>query len=358
MIVAGNGDIFVSETQSGRIKVLRPSADGKSVASTAIFAQGLLQPNGLAFYPSQENPEWLYVAETNRIVRYPYKLGETQASTVPEVVVPELSPAGGGHYSRDIAFSPDGKRMFVAVGSQSNVAEDISKKTVEEAQAWDAQQGITGAPWDYEEARAAVQVYEVGSTAPGKLFATGIRNCVGLTVQPETGALWCTTNERDMLGDELVPDYSTRVQEGGFYGWPWYYMGSYEDPRHAGARPDLADKVLRPDVPYAAHSAAVDLEFYPLQPSGASAFPAEYAGVGFAVHHGSWNRAHRVGHKIVMLPMRNGEPTGEYVDFLTGFIADDGNPWGRPAAVTVAQDGSLLLADDGAHVIYRISYGN
>ena len=358
MIVAGNGDIFVSETQSGRIKVLRPSADGKSVASTAIFAQGLLQPNGLAFYPSQENPEWLYVAETNRIVRYPYKLGETQASTVPEVVVPELSPAGGGHYSRDIAFSPDGKRMFVAVGSQSNVAEDISKKTVEEAQAWDAQQGITGAPWDYEEARAAVQVYEVGSTAPGKLFATGIRNCVGLTVQPETGALWCTTNERDMLGDELVPDYSTRVQEGGFYGWPWYYMGSYEDPRHAGARPDLADKVLRPDVPYAAHSAAVDLEFYPLQPSGASAFPAEYAGVGFAVHHGSWNRAHRVGHKIVMLPMRNGEPTGEYVDFLTGFIADDGNPCGRPAAVTVAQDGSLLLADDGAHVIYRISYGN
>ncbi|MDR2212514.1 MAG: PQQ-dependent sugar dehydrogenase, partial [Pseudomonadales bacterium] len=194
--------------------------------------------------------------------------------------------------------------------------------------------------------------------APGKLYATGIRNCVGLSMEPQTGDLWCTTNERDMLGDDLVPDYSTRVQEGAFYGWPWYYMGAYEEPRLAGERPDLAGKALRPDVPYTAHSAALDLEFYPTQQSGASAFPAEYAGDGFAVLHGSWNRGPRTGHKVVQVPLRNGEPSGEYIDFLTGFIGDDGNPWGRPSAIAVAQDGSLLVSDDGANVVYRISYGD
>jgi glucose/arabinose dehydrogenase/cytochrome c2 len=358
MIVAANGDVILAETQAGRITILRPSADGSTAASTSVFAQGLLQPNGLAFYPSRDNPQWLYVAETNRIVRYPFHTGDTTASAVPEVVVPQLSNVGGGHYTRDIAFSLDGKRMFVSVGSQSNVAEEMSKKSVAEAQAWDQAHGIIGAAWDQEEGRAGVQVFEVGSNAPGKLFATGIRNCVGLTVQPATGALWCTTNERDMLGDDLVPDYSTRVQEGGYYGWPWYYMGNYEEPRHAGERPDLAGKALRPDVPYTAHSAALDLEFYPASQSGASAFPAEYAGDGFAVLHGSWNRGPRTGHKVVQVPMQNGEPTGEYIDFLTGFIGADGNPFGRPAAIAVAQDGSLLLSDDGANVLYRISYGN
>jgi glucose/arabinose dehydrogenase len=358
MIVAANGDIILSETQAGRVTILRPSADGATAASTTVFAQGLLQPNGLAFYPSRENPEWLYVAETNRIVRYPFHVGDTTASGVPEVVVPQLANSGGGHYTRDLVFSPDGKRMFVAVGSQSNVAEDMSKKSVADAQAWDQALGVTGASWDQEESRATVQVYEVGSDAPGKLYATGIRNCVGLTLQPATGALWCTTNERDMLGDDLVPDYSTRVQEGAFYGWPWYYMGNHEDPRHADERPDLANKAVRPDVPYQAHSASLDLEFYPTQPSGASAFPAEYAGDGFAVFHGSWNRGPRTGHKVVRVTMKNGEPTGEYVDFLTGFIGDDGNPFGRPAAIAVANDGSLLLSDDGGNVIYRISYGN
>ncbi|MDR2215342.1 MAG: PQQ-dependent sugar dehydrogenase [Nevskiaceae bacterium] len=354
MKLAPNGDILLVETTVGRVKVLRPSADGKTATPT-VFAQGLLQPYGLAFYPAGPNPQWLYVAEMNRVVRYAYKPGQTVASGVPEVVIPQLSPVGGGHYTRDIVFSPDGKRMYVSVGSGSNVQEDMPKKSAAEIREWEAAHGL-GAAWGTEENRAGVRVFEVGNEKAGRTFATGIRNCVTLTMQPANGELWCTTNERDMLGDDLVPDYSTRVREGKFYGWPWYYMGDNVDPRHADARPDLKGKVTRPDVPYQAHSAATGLVFYPQRPAGASAFPAEYAGEGFAVLHGSWNRAFRTGHKIVRMPMKNGVPTGEYIDFMTGFITDDGNAWGRPVAIAVAADGSLLLSDDGANVIYRIAY--
>ncbi len=359
MITAANGDIFVVETLSGRIKVMRPSADGSKAESISVFAQGMVQPLGMAFYPSAAAPQWLYVAEMNRVVRYPYSVGDTEASALPEVVVPQLSPVGGGHYTRDLAFSRDGKQMFVSVGSQSNVADTVEimpKKTPEEIAAWEAAKGL-GAAWGQEENRASVMVFEVGNeAATGRLYANGIRNCVGLTVQPATGDVWCSTNERDQLGDDLVPDYSTRVPEGSFFGWPWYYMGDNEDPRHAGERPDLVGKIRKPDVPYTAHSAAVDLEFYPQAVTGASAFPAEYAGQGFAVLHGSWNRAHRTGHKVVQVPIKDGVPTGEYIDFLTGFIAEDGSAWGRPVAINVAQDGSLLLSDDGANIVYRISY--
>jgi glucose/arabinose dehydrogenase/cytochrome c2 len=356
MRVAPNGDIFLSETQGGRVSVLRPSTDGATAATVTTFAQGLLLPFGIAFYPAGDSPKWLYVAETNRVVRYAYKVGDQKASAVPEVVVPELAPAGGGHFTRDIAFSLDGKRMFVSVGSQSNVAEDMPKKTPAEVKQWEAAHGL-GAAWGSETNRADVLVFTAGSSAPGKVFASGIRNCVGLTVQPGSGDLWCTTNERDMLGDDLVPDYSTRVKEGGFYGWPWYYMGKYEDPRLKGDRPDLAGKATVPDVPYQAHSAALNLVFYTAR-SGRSVFPKEYFGDGFAVMHGSWNRAFRTGHKIVRVRMRDGVPTGEYEDFLVGFIADNGNAWGRPVGATVASDGSLLMSDDGSNVIYRISYGH
>jgi glucose/arabinose dehydrogenase/cytochrome c2 len=355
MRLAPNGDIFLAETRSGRVKVLRPAADGSKAATVETFAQGLVQPFGIQFYPSGDQPQWLYVAEINRVVRYAYKAGDTKASGTPEVVVPELAPsAGGGHSTRDLAFSPDGKRMFVSVGSASNVAEEMSKKTAAEIKAWDAAHGV-GATWDKEANRADVLVFEVGSNKPGKIFATGIRNCVGLTVQPKTGDLWCTTNERDMLGDDLVPDYSTRVKEGGFYGWPWYYLGNHEDPRLKGDRPDLAGKAIVPDVPYQAHSAALTLTFY-TNTSGKSAFPKEYLGDGFAVFHGSWNRAFRTGHKVVRVRMKDGVPTGEYEDFMVGFIADDGDAWARPVGGVVASDGSLLISDDGANLIYRISY--
>jgi glucose/arabinose dehydrogenase/cytochrome c2 len=356
MQVAPNGDVILVETQAGRLKVLRPTADGKTAAVT-VFAQGLSQPYGIALQPAGANPQWIYVAETNRVVRYPYKTGETVASTVPEVIIPQLSPVGGGHYTRDLVFAPDGKRFWVSVGSQSNVADGpagISKKTPDEVKAWEAQHGF-GAPWGSEENRAMVRVFDVGGDPKGKTWATGLRNCVGMALQPATGDVWCTVNERDNLGDDLVPDYATSVKQGAYYGWPWYYMGKNEDPRLKDHRPDLAGKALIPDVPFQAHSAATNILFYNAT-SGASAFPREYVGDGFAVLHGSWNRSFRTGHKIVRLPMKNGKPTGEYVDFLTGFITEEGGAWGRPVAIQVLKDGSMLLADDGANTIYRISY--
>ena len=357
MRLAPNGDIFLSETQLGRILVLRPSADGSRPESVATFAQGLNLPFGIAFYPSGAHPRWLYVAETNRVVRYAYNLGDQKASAVPEIVVAQLSPTGmGGHFTRDLIFSADGRRMFVSVGSGSNVAEDMPKKSPAQAQAWEAQYGL-GATWGNETRRADVLVFAVSSPGQGKIFATGLRNCVGLSIEPRTGDLWCSTNERDALGDDLVPDYSTRVREGGFYGWPWYYMGRYEDPRLKGDRPDLAGKAIVPDVPYQAHSAVLNLTFY-RSSSGHSAFPREYVGEGFAVMHGSWNRALRTGHKMVRVRMKNGVPTGEYDDFLVGFIADDGDAWARPVGVVEASDGSLLMSDDGNNVIYRISYSH
>jgi len=356
MRIAPNGDVLLTQTQEGKVAVLRPSADGSKADKVSVFAQGLVQPFGMALYPAGSNPQWLYVAETNRVVRYAYKTGDVVASGVPEVVVPKLFPNGsGGHFTRDLVFSADGKRMFVSVGSMSNVAEDMPKKNPEELKTWVAQHAL-GAAWGPEEDRAVVLAFDVGSNKPGKVFATGIRNCVGLTVQPATGDLWCTTNERDMLGDDLVPDYSTRVREGGFYGWPWYYMGRNEDPRLKGERPDLAGKAIVPDVPYQAHSAALNLAFYTAT-SGAAAFPREYVGDGFAVLHGSWNRAFRTGHKVVRVLMKNGVPTGEYEDFMVGLIASDGNAWGRPVGAAVAKDGSLLISDDGANLVYRIAYG-
>lgn len=354
MRLAPNGDVFVSETSRGRVRVLRPAANGEKAQTVETFADGLTQPFGIRFYPST-NPQWVYVAELNRIVRFPYRSGDMKARDKAQVVVAQLAPdAAGGHTTRDIAFSPDGKRMFVSVGSRSNVAEEMSKKSPAEIKAWEAQHGL-GATWDVETNRADVLAFDVNAKGPGKIFATGIRNCVGLTIQPQTGELWCTTNERDGLGDNLVPDYSTRVQEGGYYGWPWYYLGNHEDPRLKGDRPDLAGKAIVPDVLYQAHSAALTTEFY-VQNTGASAFPAEYAGDAFTAMHGSWNRENRTGHKVVRVRMKNGVPTGEYEDFLVGFIADDGNAWGRPVGVLQAADGSLLISDDAANVIYRVSY--
>jgi glucose/arabinose dehydrogenase/cytochrome c2 len=351
MIVAANGDVLVSETRGGQVSTLRTAADGKSATAT-VFAEGLRQPFGIAFYPDAKRPQWLYVAETHRVVRYPYKTGDAKARGEAQVVIDELP--SGGHFTRDIVFSADGKRMFLSVGSASNVAERMEKKSVQEAQAWESEHGL-GAAWGNETNRAAVLVYSVDDFKQAKIFASGIRNCVSVAIQPKTHDLWCTTNERDLLGDDLVPDYSTRVQEGGFYGWPWYYIGANEDPRLRGERPDLADKVLVPDVLFQAHSAALHLTFYTAT-SGAAAFPREYVDDAFVAFHGSWNRSFRTGYKIVRVRMKNGAPTGEYEDFLTGFIVDNGDVWGRPVATAVLGDGSLLVSDDGDNQIYRVAY--
>jgi len=183
------------------------------------------------------------------------------------------------------------------------------------------------------------------------VFATGIRNCVGLTTHPVTGDLYCSTNERDGLGDNLVPDYVTRVREGAFYGWPWFYLGANEDPRHPGQRADLKDKITLPDVLLQAHSASLGLTFY-----NGSQFPSEYSGDGFAAEHGSWNRSKRTGYKVIRIRLKDGVPSGEYQDFVTGFVIDDNNVWGRPVGVAVAHDGALLVSEDGNGTIWRITH--
>jgi glucose/arabinose dehydrogenase/cytochrome c2 len=353
MLVASNGDIFVTEMAAGRVSILHASADGARAASIDVFQQGLQQPFGMAFYPNSADPRWLYVAETNRVIRYPYRTGDLKPRGDMQVVVPHL-PSGGGHTTRDIVFSADGKQMFVSVGSASNVADSMRKKSPADIKAWESAQGL-GAAWDNETQRADVLVFDAAAPTQAKIFAAGIRNCVGLTLQPANGALWCTTNERDALGDDLVPDYSTRIRAGEFYGWPWYYMGTHEDPRLHGDRPDLLGKVRVPDIPYQAHSAALGMTFYAAS-DGRSAFPAGYVGDAFVAFHGSWNRSLRTGYKLVRVHMKNAEPTGDYEDFLTGFVTANGDVWGRPVATAQLKDGSVLMSEDAGNVIFRIFY--
>lgn len=353
--VAPNGDIFVAETRSGRISVLRAKDGAAESAESSVFAEGLKQPFGMAFYPAGNKPQWVYVANINSVVRFPYRSGDLKARGEAQTIVEKLSETTAGHSTRDIAFSKNGKRMFVSVGSQSNIAETMGVKTPEEVKAWEATRPA-GAAWGNETNRADVLVY----TPDGKnekIFATGIRNCVGVTMQPVTDALWCVTNERDLLGDNLVPDYATTVKENAFYGWPWYYIGNNPDPRFKDItlRPDLAHKVTVPDVLFQSHSAALGIQFY-TKSKGAAAFPKEYLGDAFVTFHGSWNRGKRTGYKVVRMIMKNNKATGEYEDFLTGFVLDDTKVWGRPVGVAVARDGALLVTDDGSNTLWRVAY--
>lgn len=343
--VAPNGDIFVAETRAGRVRVLR-AADGAAKPGTnEIFASGLHAPFGIAFFPNGDNPQWVYVANTGSVVRFPYRSGDVKASGPPESVVAKL-PAGYGHSTRDIVFTPDNKRMLVSVGSASNDAEGMGQPPGG-LKAWRTQQPL-GAAWGDEKDRAAVLAFDPDGKSQ-KLFATGIRNCVGLAMQPNNTA-WCSTNERDGLGDDLVPDYVTRVQENAFYGWPWFYIGDHQDPRHAGARADLKDKITVPDVLLQAHSASLGLTFY-----DGSNFPVEYHGDAFAAEHGSWNRSKRTGYKVIRIRLKDGKPTGEYEDFVTGFVVNDKEVWGRPVGVAVAHDGALLISEDGNGTIWRVT---
>lgn len=352
--VAPNGDIFVAETAANRIRVLRAADGADAPSDNQVFADGLDRPFGIAFYPPGNQPQWIYVANNNSIVRFPYRSGDLKASGPSQVIVPRLTESHGGHSTRDVAFSMDGKSMFITVGSGSNVAEGMSKKTPEEISRWEATHA-QGAAWDAETNRADILVTDPEGHAPLRIFATGIRNGAGIAVNPETGDLWASTNERDGLGDNLVPDYVTRVKSGGFYGWPWYYMGNHEDPRHAGERPDLSTKTITPDVLLQSHSAPLEMCFYTAT-TGVAAFPATYRGDAFVAMHGSWNRATRTGYKVVRVRLDHGVPTGEYVDFMTGFVADDQSVWGRPVGVAVAHDGALLVTEDGNGTIWRVSY--
>lgn len=351
---APNGDIFIAETGRGRIRVMRTADGADAPIVNQIYAEGLDRPFGISFYPPGNHPKWLYVANNNSVVRFPYHNGDLQAAGVSQVIVPKLADSGGGHSTRDVVFSKDGRRMFISVGSGSNVAEKIGKNPPEAIKTWEAEHGL-GASWGSETHRADILVTDPEGHGPLRAYATGIRNGVGMAVNRETGDLWVSTNERDGLGDNLVPDYVTRVKEGGFYGWPWYYMGNFEDPRHSGERPDLAGKAIVPDVLEQSHSASLEMTFYTAT-HGVAAFPAEYRGDVFVAFHGSWNRTTRTGYKIARFRVDHGVATGEYDDFLTGFVVDDHSVWGRPVGVTVAHDGALLITEDGNGTMWRVAY--
>jgi glucose/arabinose dehydrogenase len=352
LTVAPNGDVFVAEQNAGRVKVLRPGATG-AAPTVETFAEGLRGPFGIALYPAS-NPQWVYVAENNTVKRFAYRAGDMKASGTPETVVSTLSANNGGHVTRDIAFSADGSRMLVSIGSQSNFA-NVPAKTPQELAEFERANGM-GATWGNETGRAGV----VSFTPTGqdrKPFANGLRNCVALERNPANNDFYCAVNERDGLGDKLVPDYFSRVREGAFYGWPWYYIGDNEEPRLAGQRPDLKGKVTVPDVLFQPHSAAVGIAFYPATvAAGGRAFPTQFRGDAFVTLHGSWNHSSRAGYKVVRVRMKDGVPTGQYEDFVTGFVAEGGAVWGRPSGIAVMQDGSLLFTDPEGNKLWRVAY--
>ena len=322
MAVAPNGDVFLAEPSVGKITLLH-DAGGKITATT--FVDGFRTPHGLAL-----TKDALYVGDLMGVWRIPYKTGDQKAGARTKVTsAKDLSPVGN-HVTRDLAIDSKGT-IYVGIGSASNVGEDAPT-------------------------RATVQTIAAdGSLKP---FATGLRNAVGMAFYPGTDDLFVTVNERDGLGDELVPDYLTHVQPNGFYGWPYSYLGQHPDPDYGAKRPDMVAKAIMPDLLFHAHSAPLGLVFY----EGAN-FPAQYKGDAFVSLHGSWNSGAPTGYKVVRVPFKNGRPAGGYENFVTGFWNGAGKPgdpaqvWGRPAGLAVAKDGSLLIADDDGKVVWRVSYG-
>lgn len=330
---APNGDLFVAESYDGAIRVLRPDAAGKLV-TTQRYATGLFRPFGIAFYPPGPTPRWVYVAENDKVVRFPYQSGDLQARGPAEIVVPNLPHGAGqlpgrGHWTRDVVFSLDGTTMFVSVGSYSNAQENGEDET----------------------RRAAILAYQPNGSFL-RIHAIGIRNPVGLAVSPATGELWASVNERDALGDNLVPDYVTKVDRGDFFGWPWFYIGQNIDPRHAGTYPRQHRPIKLPSVLLQPHSASLGAAFY-----HATSFPPQYRGNLFVAEHGSWNRARPTGPKIIRITFdANNQPKRYYEDFMTGFVMPNHNVWGRPVGIAVGKDGALYVTEDANNVIWRVAY--
>lgn len=331
LTVAPSGEVFLAEPAAGRITLL-VDADGDGAAEQrTIFAEGHESPHGLALQAG-----WLYVADTERVWRYRWRPGQRRATGKPEPITPDGALGdSGGHWTRNLAFSPDGSHFFVAIGSRGNLAVE-------------------------EEPRATIKRFRADGSG-GAIYARGLRNPVGIAIHPDTGELYAVVNERDGLGDELVPDYLTAVREGGFYGWPYAYIGPNPQPGFAARRPDLVKKTIVPDVLFESHSAPIGLVF-----AKGGGFPDDWQDDAFVALRGSWNAARPRGYKVVRVPFEKGEPLGWYENFVTGFrIADgaDSDParettakvWGRPAGLALAADGSLLIADDTANVVWRVS---
>lgn len=329
LLAVPNGDLLLSEPASGAIRVLRGvDPNGYNVNQT-FFTTGLNSPYGMAFYPSAVSPQFLYVANTSTLLRYPYTPGDTIASAAPTTLATDL-PSSGNHTTRALAFTHEATpRLLVSVGSASNVTNTDTDPN--------------------EFRRADVLAYSVGGTFQ-KVFASGLRNPVGLAIDA-AGKVWTSVNERDGLGDNTPADYVTHVQEDGFYGWPWYYNGPNPEPRLPNAHPELASQTIVGDTLLQAHFAPLQINFYT-----GSNFPTPYRGDLFVASHGSWNKAVRSGYELLRVRILNGIATGEYEDFLTGFVNPDGTVWGRPTGVVTGADGALYVADDLSNSIWRITY--
>jgi glucose/arabinose dehydrogenase len=328
--IAPNNDIFVAESgtrgSADRITIFRDTDKDGKFETKAVFAEDLNQPYGMLILNNS-----FYIANTDGLYQYPYKPGDMKLQGKGKKIV-EL-PAGGynNHWTRNLIASADGKKIYISVGSGSNVGEHGMEHEVRRA-----------------------NILEVNPDGSGeRIYAAGLRNPVGMDWNPANGELWTAVNERDELGDELVPDYITSVKQGAFYGWPYSYFGQIEDPRMKGQRKDLVAKAVVPDVPVGSHTASLRLAFYDKE-----AFPQMYRNGAFVGQHGSWNRATLSGFKVLFVPFQNGKPSGKPQDFLTGFIAsdEDAKVYGRPVDVTVMNDGSLLVNDDSGNTIWRISY--
>lgn len=337
---APDGTIFLAESGAGRILVFRPEDP-----SPRVFASHLRAPYGLAFFPPAA-PRFLYVGESGAVLRFPYRPGTAVAAGPPGTVLAPLPE--GGHWTRDLAFSPDGRTLYVAVGSASNLALGLPPAPPGGIPAFERRFG-RGALWGEESGRAVVLALPAAGGSP-RLFATGLRNCSALAIEPRTGIPWCAVNERDMLGDDLPPDYVTPLVEGGFYGWPWFYTGPHPDPHYPGTRPDLAPFVITPVLLLAPHSAPLGLLF-----AGSAALPPPFRDALFVALHGSWNRSRRTGYKVVAVPRRaEGGFADFYIDFLTGFVLDEDHVCGRPVGLTGDLRGDLWLSEDANGTLWRI----
>ncbi|MFL9845250.1 PQQ-dependent sugar dehydrogenase [Flavobacterium rhizosphaerae] len=328
--IAPNGDIFVAESNDGgksadRITMFRDKDGDGTFETHSVFKEDLKQPYGMLVLNN-----YFYVANTDGLYRYPYKAGDTKLQGDGEKIV-DL-PAGGynHHWTRNLIANADGTKIYISVGSASNVGE-----------------------YGMDEEKRRANILEINPDgSEERIYANGLRNPVGMAWNPVTKELWTAVNERDELGDNLVPDYITSVKQGAFYGWPYSYYGQIEDPRMKGKAPDMVKKAIVPDVPAGSHTASLGLCFY-----DKDAFPSQYKNGAFVGQHGSWNRSKISGYKVVFVPFENGKPTGEPQDFLTGFIEDPEKPevYGRPVDVTVMNDGSLLVNDDAGGMLWKVS---